>query len=37
MPSAREWVSLLFIFIAIGFLTQSERRRVAELKMSKEL
>jgi hypothetical protein len=37
MPSAREWGSLLLVFIAIGFLTQSERKRVAELKVSREL
>ncbi|MBZ0268375.1 hypothetical protein K8I85_09490 [bacterium] len=30
-PRSRDWISLAFILVAIGFLTRSERRRVAEL------
>jgi len=30
-PDWRDWVSLLLILIAIGFLTRSERKRVAEM------
>lgn len=36
-PKIEDWVSLIFIFIAVGFLTQAERKRVAELKLAKEL
>jgi hypothetical protein len=31
LPSARDWVSMAFILIAVAFLTRAERRRVAEL------
>src|SRR2546428_7513195 len=30
-PSAQDWVSVLFILIAVYFLTRAEKRRVAEL------
>ncbi len=31
LPSARDWISMAFILVAVAFLTRSERRRVAEL------
>jgi hypothetical protein len=31
LPSARDWISMGFILVAVAFLTRSERRRVAEL------
>jgi len=30
-PSVQDWVSVLFILIAVGFLTRAERLRIAEL------
>jgi hypothetical protein len=30
-PSAQDWVSVLFILVAVGFLTRAEQRRVREL------
>jgi len=29
-PSVQDWTSLVFILVAVGFLTRAERRRVAE-------
>jgi hypothetical protein len=37
MPMGQDWVSLLLIFVAIGFLTVSERRRAAELRARREI
>jgi hypothetical protein len=34
LPSARDWVSMVFILVAVGFLTRAERRRVAELALA---
>jgi len=31
-PSARDWLSLVFILVAVYFLTRAEKRRVVELK-----
>jgi hypothetical protein len=31
-PSTKDWISLLFIFVAVGFLTKAEKKRAAELK-----
>ncbi|MFN8178151.1 MAG: hypothetical protein U0167_09485 [bacterium] len=31
LPSARDWISMAFILIAVAFLTRAERHRVAEL------
>lgn len=31
-PSAKDWLSLIFIFIAVIFLTKAEKKRAAELK-----
>ena len=31
LPSARDWISMAFILIAVAFLTRAEKRRVAEL------
>ena len=36
-PRPRDWMSLGLIFVAIGFLTASERKRVAELRATREL
>ncbi|MFA6409061.1 MAG: hypothetical protein WCW01_02640 [Gammaproteobacteria bacterium] len=36
-PSPQEWLSLVFIFIAIGFITSSEKRRVKELVAKHEI
>jgi hypothetical protein len=36
-PSSEQWVSLVLIFVAIGFLTRSERKRVAELRAAAEI
>jgi hypothetical protein len=30
-PSVQDWVSVLFILVAVGFLTRAERLRIAEL------
>lgn len=30
-PSAQDWASVVFILVAVGFLTRAERRRTAEL------
>lgn len=37
MPNTQEWSSLVFIFIAIYFLSRSEKRRSAELKKAHEI
>ena len=34
LPSVADWVSLGFIFVAVGFLTIAERRRTAELALA---
>lgn len=31
-PSTKDWISLIFIFVAVGFLTKAEKKRTAELK-----
>ena len=31
LPSARDWISMGFILVAVAFLTRAERKRVAEL------
>ncbi len=31
LPSARDWISMAFILVAVAFLTRAERKRVAEL------
>ncbi|MFB3894867.1 MAG: hypothetical protein ACE14V_01040 [bacterium] len=36
-PKIQDWVSLVFIFIAVGFLARAEKKRIAELKAAKEL
>lgn len=36
-PKMSDWISLGFIFMAVAFLTMSERRRVAELKAANEI
>ncbi|MDI6782813.1 MAG: hypothetical protein QME64_01830, partial [bacterium] len=36
-PKPEDWISLIFIFIAVGFLTHAEMKRIAELKAAKEL
>ncbi len=36
-PKPKDWISLGLIFVAIIFLTRSERKRVAELKAAHEL
>lgn len=36
-PKTQDWISLLFILIAVGFLTIAEKRRVAELRATHEL
>jgi hypothetical protein len=36
-PGLQDWISLVLIFIAVGFLTVAERKRVAELKAAREL
>jgi predicted benzoate:H+ symporter BenE len=30
-PTAQDWISLLFILVAVYFLTRAEQRRIAEL------
>jgi hypothetical protein len=37
LPKVQDWMSLLFIFVAVGFLTLAERRRVAELVAQREI
>ncbi len=37
MPKTEEWLSLVFILIAVVFLTMAERRRATELKLTKEI
>jgi hypothetical protein len=37
LPSPEDWLSLVFILIAVGFLTVAERRRMADLIASQEL
>ncbi|MFC1522082.1 hypothetical protein ACFL6Y_06710 [Elusimicrobiota bacterium] len=36
-PKTQDWMSLVFIFIAVGFLTVAERKRAAELLAAREL
>jgi len=36
-PETQDWVSLAFIFIAVGFLWRAERKRIAELKAAHEV
>jgi hypothetical protein len=36
-PRPKDWISLGLILVAIGFLTRSERKRVAELRETREL
>jgi len=36
-PKLQDWLSLAFIFIAVGFLTVAERKRVAELVAEHEI
>jgi hypothetical protein len=36
-PKLQDWISLVFIFIAVGFLTVAERKRVAELVAAHEI
>lgn len=36
-PKIQDWISLLFILIAVAFLTVAERKRVAELRAAREL
>ena len=36
-PKKEDWISLVFIFIAVGFLAKAEKKRIAELKASHEL
>ncbi|MCX7919559.1 MAG: hypothetical protein N3A72_08130 [bacterium] len=36
-PKKEDWISLIFIFIAVGFLARAEKKRIAELKAQQEL
>jgi hypothetical protein len=36
-PTAQDWISLLFIFVAVYFLSRAEQRRMAELAAAPEL
>lgn len=36
-PGTADWLSLLFILIAVGFITRAEKKRVAELTATHEL
>ncbi|MEK9136567.1 MAG: hypothetical protein AAB393_05545 [Bacteroidota bacterium] len=36
-PKVQDWVSLVFILIAVGFLSRAEQKRIRELAMSKEI
>src|ERR1051325_4501443 len=36
-PKTQDWVSLGFIFVAVGFLSRAERKRMTELALSKEI
>jgi drug/metabolite transporter (DMT)-like permease len=36
-PKKEDWISLMFIFIAVFFLARSEKKRTFELKTAKEL
>ena len=36
-PGEKDWVSLLFIFVAVGFLTVAERKRTRELAATREI
>jgi hypothetical protein len=36
-PKAQDWVSLVFILIAVGFLSRAEKKRTRELVMSHEI
>ena len=36
-PSAQDWFSVVFILVAVGFLTRAERLRTAEMGLNREL
>ena len=36
-PEVDDWLALFFIFVAIGFLSQAERKRSAELRATAEI
>ena len=36
-PKNEDWLSLIFILVAVAFITKAERKRIAELKALKEL
>jgi len=36
-PKTQDWVSLVFIFVAVGFLSRAEKKRAAELRRTKEV
>jgi drug/metabolite transporter (DMT)-like permease len=36
-PKSQDWISLVFILIAVGFLSRAERKRITELALSKEV
>jgi hypothetical protein len=36
-PKTQDWVSLVFILIAVGFLSRAEKKRTQELAMAKEI
>ncbi|MEO6694923.1 MAG: hypothetical protein ABIY50_00650 [Ignavibacteria bacterium] len=36
-PSTEDWISLIFILIAVAFITKAEKKRIAELKALKEI
>src|SRR5437867_10495172 len=36
-PSAQDWVSLLFILVAVYFLSRAEQKRVVELRRTAEI
>jgi uncharacterized membrane protein YccC len=36
-PKIQDWLSLVFILIAVGFLTIAEKKRTRELVLAKEL
>ena len=36
-PATEDWISLVFILIAVGFITKAEKKRTLELKNLKEI
>lgn len=36
-PEIIDWISLFFIFIAVGFLSRAEKKRMVELKIKHEV